>query len=653
MSESTFSQRYATGDSNTAGAFAFDTISAKDYAVSKLAFGAVGSVTYVSSSDPLPVTISGVATASNQTTANGLLTTIDADTGAIATSVASLDTKTPALGQALAAASVPVVLPAAQITTLTPPAAITGFALESGGNLAAAATDLAAIEVLLTTIEGNQLADGHNVTVDNASIAVTGTFWQATQPVSAASLPLPTGASTAAKQPALGTAGTASADVITVQGIASMTPLSVSGTVTAELSATDNAVLDAIAASLAGTLTVGSHPVTNAGTFAVQAAQSGTWTVTGTGGTFPVTDSGGSLTVDAPVGTPVFVRLSDGSSAISTLPVSLASVPSHAVTNAGTFAVQAAQSGTWSVRAQDGSGNALTSATRGSERALSVQIVDGSGTQITSFGGSGGGTQYAEGDTAATITGTAILWEDAADTLATVSAANPLPVTAVNAGTFAVQVDGTALTKLTDIETNTDSGAVVGNGAASTAQRVTLANDSTGVLATVSTVTTLTGGGIAHDSADSGNPHKIGAKATTALSGLTLVANADRTDLYAGIDGVQITRPYTGLEDIVSGVAAITDGSSTSVIAAAGSGVKVYITSVIIANTSATAVTVDIRDGSAGTVKATFPVPANTAGVVMSLPVPLAFSANTAVCADPSASASTITVTLVGFKSKV
>lgn len=84
----------------------------------------------------------------------------------------------------------------------------------------------------------------------------------------------------------------------------------------------------------------GSLTVDNAGTFAVQAAQSGTWTVTGAGGTFPVTDSAGSLTVDAPVGTPVFVRLSDGSSAIATLPVSLASVPSHAVTNAGTFAVQ-------------------------------------------------------------------------------------------------------------------------------------------------------------------------------------------------------------------------------------------------------------------------------------------------------------------------
>jgi len=60
---------------------------------------------------------------------------------------------------------------------------------------------------------------------------------------------LPTGASTAAKQPAIGTAGTASADVLTIQGIASMTALLVDGA----------------------------------------------------GGSFPVTDSGGSLTVDGSV----------------------------------------------------------------------------------------------------------------------------------------------------------------------------------------------------------------------------------------------------------------------------------------------------------------------------------------------------------------
>jgi hypothetical protein len=50
-----------------------------------------------------------------------------------------------------------------------------------------------------------------------------------TQPVSAASLPLPSGAATAAKQPALGTAGSAAADVITVQGIAGGTAQKVDG----------------------------------------------------------------------------------------------------------------------------------------------------------------------------------------------------------------------------------------------------------------------------------------------------------------------------------------------------------------------------------------------------------------------------------------
>jgi|GEM_PF-5668624 len=74
-----------------------------------------------------------------------------------------------------------------------------------------------------------------------------------TQPVSAASLPLPAGASTAAKQPALGTAGTASADVLSVQGIASMTALKtdgsgvtqpISGAVTANIGTAGSLALD-------------------------------------------------------------------------------------------------------------------------------------------------------------------------------------------------------------------------------------------------------------------------------------------------------------------------------------------------------------------------------------------------------------------------
>lgn len=59
----------------------------------------------------------------------------------------------------------------------------------------------------------------------------------ATQPVSGtvtANLGTLNGASTAAKQPALGTAGSASADVITIQGVASMTPLLATATLNAE-----------------------------------------------------------------------------------------------------------------------------------------------------------------------------------------------------------------------------------------------------------------------------------------------------------------------------------------------------------------------------------------------------------------------------------
>lgn len=63
-----------------------------------------------------------------------------------------------------------------------------------------------------------------------------------TQPISASSLPLPSGASTAAKQPALGTAGSASADVISIQGVASMTSLFVAGAVASGASDSGNPV---------------------------------------------------------------------------------------------------------------------------------------------------------------------------------------------------------------------------------------------------------------------------------------------------------------------------------------------------------------------------------------------------------------------------
>lgn len=223
---------------------------------------------------PLPT---GASTSALQTTGN--------------TSIASINTKTPALGQALAASSVPIVLTAAQLTTLTPLTAVTANA---GTNLN---TSALALDATLTAgTQQTKITDGTNIAsvkaassaaiaTDNAvvvavspnnTVGVTGTFFQATQPISASSLPLPAGASTSAlqttgntsvasidtKTPSLGqaaainsvpvvlptiqiTALTPPTTVTVTQATASNLNANVSGTVTSNIGTTNGLALDA------------------------------------------------------------------------------------------------------------------------------------------------------------------------------------------------------------------------------------------------------------------------------------------------------------------------------------------------------------------------------------------------------------------------
>jgi len=271
----------------------------------------------------------------------------------------------------------------------------------------------------------------------------------------------------------------------------------------------------------------------------------------------------------------------------------------HQIIDSGTLS--ATQSGTWNITNISGTISLPTGAATSANQTTIIGHVDGIETSLTSIDGK---------------------------------------ITACNTGAVVLAAGTAAFGKLA-----ANSGVTIG--------AVEIA--ATQTLSTVTTVTTLTGGGVAHDGVDSGNPHKIGAKATTALSGVTLVASADRTDLYAGVDGVQITRPHCNLEDIVSERVTNTDGASTafaSGLAAPGAGVRIYLTSLIICNSSAAFCTVDIRDGSAGSVLATVPVPASS-GVIFNPPVPLKFSANTAVAYDASAATTTLTITGIGFKSKI
>lgn len=68
--------------------------------------------------------------------------------------------------------------------------------------------------------------------------------------------------------------------------------------------------------------------------------------------------------------------------------------------------------------------------------------INDSKVDVNIASGSSSGTEYTEGDTDASITGSAILWEDASDTLRAVSAAKPLPVD-IQDSTIAVTQSGT------------------------------------------------------------------------------------------------------------------------------------------------------------------------------------------------------------------
>ena len=178
-----------------------------------------------------------------------------------------------------------------------------------------------------------------------------------------------------------------------------------------------------------------------------------------------------------------------------------------------------------------------------------------------------------------------------------------------------------------------------------------VAGNVTVVQGTASSLNAQVVGAVAHDGNTASSPVTIGARAESALSGITKVADADVTNLYAGVDGVLIVRPDTNLEDIVTGTASNTDGASTQVIAASGSAsIKVYLRSVQLYNASTSNIYVEMKDGT--TAKAVIGLPA-LAPVHVRFDPPIAGTANTAWNFDPSAAATTVYCSAQGFKSAV
>lgn len=120
------------------------------------------------------------------------------------TTLAALNTKTPSLGQATMTNSVPVVLSSNQSSIpvtgtfwqATQPVSASSLPLPSG---AATETTLAALSAKIGALGQTTMAGSTPVVIasNQSAISVSGTFWQATQPVSLSTLPaLATGSNT-------------------------------------------------------------------------------------------------------------------------------------------------------------------------------------------------------------------------------------------------------------------------------------------------------------------------------------------------------------------------------------------------------------------------------------------------------------------------
>lgn len=271
----------------------------------------------------------------------------------------------------------------------------------------------------------------------------------------------------------------------------------------------------------------------------------------------------------------------------STVPVSLASVPSHAVTNAGTFAVQNTAStpagtnniGDVDVLTVNGVAPAFGTGLRGAT-VQRVTIATDDSVPVTNSG-------------ITTIAGAVSGTEMQVDvlTMPTVTV-NSHAVT--NAGTFATQVDGAALTALQLIDDP-----VLADDAA-----FTLSTSKGNVMAGVAVNT------------DGTDPTAVSAEGDAA---------AVRTDVNR-ILLVNETHPrfWHVSADYASAQ------TNTSVKASPGASLSLYITDIQISN-GATAGNITLLDGSGGTVLYEV-YPGITGGAVLSLRSPIKLTAATALC---------------------
>lgn len=517
-----------------------------------------------------------------------------------------------------------------------------------------------------TVNSSGQLQVGGSVTANNASVGVNGAAapTSSTQvgilvganlqpvsssnpaPISAASLPLPTGAATSAKQPALGTAGTASSDVLSVQGIASMTPLLVNGSGSTQ--------------PISGTVT---------------ANQGGTWSTRLQDGTgTPITSTGGALNVSGTITgsttsgqTALQTTSITNNSTDATLAVSGYSNVTTCIT--GTYNTYAGQ---FQISLDGGvTYPGVIQSTRTDTQ--TIESTTGNLTNITRcWNTSAAGATNFRLHTTALTSGTATVTQIASsDDLSYIPVAG---LSGVNGTAFTTAgfvdikgADGNVFVRqATASNLNAQAQGAAASGASKSGNPVQVGGVFNTTQPTVTTGQAVeaqatargahivavgvdnfpVNGVAANNATQSGNPLSVGATAINAAP--TVATNGQAAQLNADLEHYLLMRPWANKENIVSGCANITTATNTSLIAAQGAGVKIYMLGFSVSNSGSTTDQLDFTSASGGT-RLWSTINPTGGGSNFSLPEPVVTGANAALFVTTAQASTTEKICAVGY----
>ena len=294
----------------------------------------------------------------------------------------------------------------------------------------------------------------------------------------------------------------------------------------------------------------------------------------------------------------------------------------------------------------DGSLTAVTAVTS-ITNSVASSLVDSTGVQYS------GSNPVPVGGTLAAVTAVTSITNSVASSLVDstgvqYSGSNPVPIS--DAG-GAITVDGslTGVTTVTAVTGITNS--VAAANVDSTGVQYSGSNPFPVYLVLGTGNSTVTVGPVAGDVADDGSsPVQIGGIARTANP--TAVAANDVVKATMDDLGRQVMRPVQVRDLIGTAYATVTNITETSLIAGA-SGVFNDLISVVAANQSTGAVTLDFRASTGGTVTFTLEIPATgTAGISWNIPYPAPAAASSWTIQNASSDDSTTSVDVTATFSK-